>query len=220
MALVKLNVHPRELTGKNANRRTRASGYIPAVFYGKDREATNVQIETHEFTRILQKTGGRSVIFDVAVAGESDKPIALMREVQQHPVTDEIHHVDLLEIPRGEPVEVPVPVTVEGEPQVVKFGDGEVNLLEYTVTFRCLPRELPGEITVDISELELNDSIYVRDIKPPVGEIVDDPELQLVVIKPATILALDEDEDEADAEIEGEGEGEAAPEGGDGGGDD
>lgn len=213
MALVKLKVYPRETTGKNANRRTRAGGHIPAIIYGGDREATNVQVETAEFERILKKTGGRSVIFDLAVEGESDNPIALVREMQQHPVTDEIRHIDLMEIPRGVPVEVSVPISIEGEPQAVKFGDAEVNQLEYSVTLSCLPRELPEAITVDIGALEINDSIYVKDVKPPVGEITDDPELQLVVIKPATVFAA-EDEEGAEAEVAEGAEGETKGESG------
>jgi large subunit ribosomal protein L25 len=216
MALIKLNVYPRQTTGKNANRRTRVAGFTPAVFYGNDRETANVQIDTTEFTRILQKSGGGALIFDLAIEGESDHPIALMRELQQHPVTDEIHHVDLFEIPRGVPVEVSVPLDLQGEPQPVKFGDAEVNQLEYSVTLSCMPREMPDSIPVDISELELNDSLYVKDITPPAGKIVDDPETQLVVIKTMSLL-LDIDEEEAE-DVEG-AEGEEGAEGSEEGGD-
>lgn len=211
MGLVKLNVYPRSTKGKNENRRTRAAGHTPAVLYGNDREATSVQVDTVEFTHIMKKSGGRSVIFDLNVEGESENPIALMREVQAHPVTDEVFHVDLYEIPRGVPVEVPVAVVPVGEPQAVKFGDGEVNHLVYSVTLSCLPRELPDSIEVDISELEINDSVYARDLKPSVGTIVDDGETQILVVKPATVFAIDEDEEGVEGAEDAEGE--AAPEG-------
>jgi large subunit ribosomal protein L25 len=214
MGLVKLSVHPRKTQGKNANRRTRAAGYTPAIIYGNDREATSVQVDTHVFERILQKTGGRSVIFDLELEGESENPIALMRDVQRHPVSDLIYHVDLYEIPRGKPVEVSVAVVPEGEPEVVKFKEGEVNQLAYSVTLSCLPRDVPEQITCDISELGINDSIYVKDLVPPVGEIIDDPEMQVVVVKAVSIF-VEEDEEAAEGEAVAEGD-EGAPEAGEG----
>jgi len=205
MGLVKIHVYKRQTTGKNENRRTRAGGRIPAVLYGNDREATNVQLDTHEFTRILQTTSGRSVIFDVDLEGEAENPLALMRELQRHPVSDEIHHVDLFEIPRGVPVEVEVGVVTAGEPQAVKFNEAEVIQLLDTVTVRCLPREVPETLTVEIGELEINDKLYVKDLSTPAGEIVNDPEQQLLVVKAASIFA----EEEAGAAEAAEGE--AAP---------
>lgn len=218
MGLVKLNVYPRTTSGKNENRRTRAAGKTPAVIYGADRQATSVQLDTTELTTIMRKTGGRSVIFDLNVEGEDENPIALMREMQAHPVTDVIFHVDLFEIPRGVPVEVSVAVTPVGEPQGVKFGEAEINQLTQSVTLSCLPREMPEEITFDISELEINDSIYAKDLTPSAGEIVDDPETQILVVKPATVFAAD-DEDEEGAEGAEGAEGETA-EGGESAGDD
>ncbi len=215
MGLVKIKVSKRQTTGKNENRRTRAGGNIPAVIYGNDRAATNVQIDTHDFTRVLQKSSGRSVIFDVELEGESENPLALLREIQQHPVTDEIHHVDLLEIPRGKPVEVEVFVVPTGEPQPVKFNEGEVIQLLDSVTVRCLPREVPETLEVDISELGINDSLFVKDVTTPVGEIVNDPEQQLLVVKAVSIFAEEDEEGagEAEGEAAGEADEEAAPEG-------
>ncbi|MEZ4388495.1 MAG: 50S ribosomal protein L25 [Candidatus Krumholzibacteriia bacterium] len=209
MGLVKLNVSPRKSSGKNENRRTRAAGQTPAVLYGHDREATSVQLDTVEFTRILKKTGGRAVIFDLTLEGESENPIALMRDLQRHPVTDEIFHVDLYEIPRGVPVEVHVPLRPEGEPASVKFGEGEVNLLTHSVTLSCLPRDLPDAVAFDISALKVNDSVYVKDLTPPVGEIVDDPDLQVLVVKPATVFGLDDDEAGAETEAAAPADGDA-----------
>ncbi len=212
MGLVKIKVSKRQTTGKNQNRRTRAAGNIPAVIYGNDRAATNVQIDTHDFTRVLQKSGGRSVIFDVELEGDSENPLALLRDIQQHPVTDEIHHVDLLEIPRGEPVEVEVFVVPTGEPQPVKFNEGEVIQLLDSVTVRCLPREVPETLEVDISELGINDSLFVKDVSTPVGEIVNDPEQQLLVVKAVSIFVEEGEEGAEETEAEGEGGEEAAPE--------
>jgi large subunit ribosomal protein L25 len=210
MGLVKIHVSKRQTTGKNENRRTRAAGHIPAVIYGNDREATNVQLDTHEFTRVLQKAMGRSVIFDVSLEGEDENPLALMRDLQRHPVTDEIYHVDLFEIPRGVPVEVEVQVVPQGEPQAVRFNEAEVIQLLNTVTVRCRPREVPEQLTIDISELEINDSRFVKDLETPAGEIVTDPEQQLLVVKTLSLFGLEDEEAEGEA-AEGEAaEGEGA----------
>lgn len=211
MGLVKIHVYNRETTGKNENRRTRAAGHIPAVLYGNERESTKVQLDITEFTRIMQKTGGRSVIFDLDLEGESENPIALVRELQQHPVSDEFIHVDLLEIPRGMPVEVEVSIYHEGEPNAVKFNEGAIMQLLDTVTVSCLPRDLPEQITVDVSGLEINDSIYVSDLVTPAGEIMTDPELQVLVLKAVSLFV---EEDTAAEGEEGEGtEGDEGAEG-------
>lgn len=188
MALIKINVYPRTTTGKNENRRTRTSGHTPAVLYGNDRSATAVQLETREFIRILQKTGGRSVIYDLHIEGESDRPLALVREMQRHPVSDEILHVDLFEIPRGMPVTVNVALVLDGEPSCVKYNEGELLQLLDHVELSCLPRELPESIRVDVDGLALNDKLFVKDLNVPVGRVVNDPETQVLVVKPVSLL--------------------------------
>lgn len=216
MGLVKIHVYNRETRGKNENRRTRAAGHIPAVLYGNERASTKVQLDITEFTRIMQKTGGRSVIFDLDLEGESENPLALVRELQQHPVSDEFIHVDLLEIPRGKPVEVEVSIYHEGEPQAVRFNEGAIMQLLDTVTVSCLPRDLPEQITVDVSELEINDSVYVRDLVTPAGEIMTDPELQVVVLKAVSLFVEEEEVVEGEEGAEG-AEGEEGAEGDDDG---
>ena len=124
-----------------------------------------------------------------------------------------LHAEPLFEIPRGKPVEVEVSVMTEGASQEMKFNEAAVVQLLDTVTVSCLPRELPDRITVDVSELEINDSIYVKDLKTPAGEIMTDPEAQLLVVK-AVSLFVEEEETVAEGEegVEGEegAEGEAS----------
>jgi len=208
MGLVNLTVHPRSTTGKNANRRTRAAGRVPAVVYGKDRTTETVELDAHTFGVALSHLAGRTAIFSLEMEGASEAPIALLREVQRNPVTDQILHVDLLEIPRGVPVTVGVSVEVVGSSHAVKSGEGSVAMHLDTIEVSCLPRELPECLEVDISELGLNDKIFVRDVTTPAGEIVDDPDLLVLNIKAASVFV---EEEAAEGEGEGEGaEGEAA----------
>jgi len=209
MGLVNLNVFPRTTQGKNENRRTRAAGRIPAVLYGRDRESAKVEVDAHEFWVIHTKTGGRSVIFNLQGEGFDADSIALLREVQQHPVSDEILHVDLFEIPRGVPVEVEVPVVLEGEPELVRLNEADLIQTLYQVTVSCRPRQVPDRLTLDVSPLGMNESLYVKDLAIESGEIVTDDEIQVCVVKPASIF-LEEEEEEAEGEL---AEGEEAPEG-------
>ncbi|MFO7654765.1 MAG: 50S ribosomal protein L25 [Candidatus Krumholzibacteriia bacterium] len=199
MGLVELKVFPRSTGGKNANRRTRAAGYTPAVIYGYERQAQAVQLDSKELVLVLQRLAGHSAIFSLREEGAQAPAIALLREVQRHPVRDEILHVDLFEIPRGEPVEVPVSIRLVGESQAVKRNEGNLSQSLTQVEIRCLPGELPETIDVDISELGVNDKVYVGDLTSPVGEIVSDRELLVVAVKAPAIFAATEAEGEEDA---------------------
>lgn len=212
MGLVNLTIHPRSTTGKNANRRTRAAGRVPAVLYGHGRQTETIELEEHAFSVAMTKLGGRSAIFSLQRAGVSDDHIALLREVQRNPVTDQVLHVDLMEIPRGEPVTVAVSVHVVGTNAVVKSGEASVALSLDSIELSCLPRDLPEQLEIDISGLGLNEKVFVRDVKAPVGEIVDDPDLLVLNIKPATVFSEAEEGAGAEGAEGGEAEGESKSE--------
>jgi len=218
MGLINLTVYPRSTKGKNENRRTRSAGRLPAVLYGKDRESEMIELDAHDFGVVFGHLAGSGAIFSLQQEGAKEGSIALLREVQKHPVTDKLLHVDLFEIPRGVPVTVGVAIQVTGTSAAVKTGEGSVALSLDQVEISCRPSELPDFIEVDTSELELNDKIFVKDLTTPVGEIVSDPEMLVLNIKPATIFVEEEEEVEEGAEgaegTEGE-DGEAKGEGDD-----
>ena len=188
MSLVNLNIHPRTTAGKNENRRTRAAGRVPAVLYGKGRATASIELEGHAFEVALKHLGGRSAIFQLHQAGMEEGHIALLREVQRHPVSDMILHVDLLEIPQGQTMVVDVHVHVTGANPVVKSGEASVSISHNSVEVSCLPRELPEFVELDISELGLNDKVFARDLKVPGGEVVSDPDMLILSIKPASLF--------------------------------
>jgi large subunit ribosomal protein L25 len=197
MSLVNLNIYPRTTSGKNANRRTRAAGRVPCVVYGRERDAASFELDSHDFKVMMTRLAGGSAIFALQQEGVEEEHIALMREVQRNPVTDEVLHVDLYEIPRGKNVNVWVRVTVVGTNNAVKTGEGSVALSLDTIELSCRPSELPEHI--EVSALELHDKIFVKDIVAPAGEIVSDPEMLVLNIKPASIF-VEVDEGEAGAE--------------------
>ncbi len=213
MGLISLDFFNRSTTGKNANRRARAAGRIPAVIYGTHRETANIELDQKGFVKILKGITGSGAIFQIHQDGEigEDDPIALLKEVQSNPVNDEILHVDLMEIPRGVPVTVAVSLVVVGSNNAVKTGEGSVAQSLTEVELSCRPSQLPDFIEVDITDLELNDKIFVRDLKTEVGEFVTDPETLVLNIKPPVIL-VEEEPEEGEEGVEGEegAEGESA----------
>jgi large subunit ribosomal protein L25 len=220
MGLINLEIYPRSTTGKNANRRTRAGGRVPAVIYGGDRTSANMELDAHKFDVILSHLAGSSAIFRLVQEGGGEEAIALLREIQKNPVTDQILHVDLMEIPRGVPVTVSVVVQVVGTNATIKNGEGSVAMALNSIDVSCLPSELPDYLEVDVTDMELNDKILVKDVTTPVGEIITDPESLVLNIKAAAIFVEEEEELEEGAEgAEGE-EGEDAEEGDDDKGDD
>lgn len=218
MGLINLEIQSRSETGKNANRRMRAAGRIPAVLYGKGRESELMSLDGHAFGVILTHLGGRTALFNLEQEGRDEEITALLREIQRNPITDQILHVDLMEIPRGVPVTVPVQIQITGECKAVKNGEATVAQTLDFLEIAVRPRDLPDHLEVDISELELNDKIFARDVNLPVGELVTDPDLLVLNIKAQTIFEEETPEGEEGEEgAEGaEGaEGEEAAEGAD-----
>ena len=213
MSLVNLNIHPRTSVGKNENRRTRASGRVPAVLYGKGRPTATIELETHAFEVALKHLGGRSALFQLHQEGMEEGHIAFLREIQRHPVTDMILHVDLLEIPRGEPMTVSVHVHVTGVCAAAKTGEGSVAISANSVEVSCLPRNLPDFVEFDVSELELHDKIFARDLKVEGGEIVSDPDLLILSVKPAALFVEAELSVEGAEAVDGDTEDDKKPEG-------
>ncbi len=188
MGLINLEIQSRSETGKNANRRMRAAGRIPAVLYGKGRESELLSLDGHAFGVILNHLGGRTALFNLEQEGRDEEVTALLREIQRNPVTDQILHVDLMEIPRGVPVTVPVQIQIVGECKAVKNGEATVAQTLDFLEIAVRPRDLPEYLEVDISELELHDKVFARDVNLPVGELVTDPDLLVLNIKAQTIF--------------------------------
>ncbi len=215
MALVELNVYPRHTTGKNANRRTRMAGRIPAVLYGQGKDSVTIEVDSAEITKAMAAVYGSSVIFSLNQESADDDSIALLREIQRHPVKDTILHIDLFEIPRGVHIVAPVRIEVEGESLAVKRGDANVAQILDSIEVRCLPRELPDVVKVDVTGLELGDRLYVKDLEISAGEIINDAEALVLLLKAPTIYVEEEEVAEgevAEGEEIAEGEGEAKPE--------
>lgn len=211
MSLVNLDIHPRTTGGKNANRRTRAGGRIPGVVYGKGRPTELVELDDHAFKVTMGRLAGRSAIFSLNRQGRGEETIALLREVQRHPVSDQILHIDLMEIPRDMPVTVAVHLEVVGDCRPVRMNEATLSLSMDSIEISCRPIEMPEAIRIDVTGLEIHDKIFAKDVKLPVGELISDPDQLVLNIKPMAIFVEEVPAEGEAAAVEGaEGAAEAA----------
>lgn len=223
MATVKLTVRPRTEVGKQAAKRARAAGDIPMVLYGEGLGSVPLAVDAHDLRVALSTEAGRNVIIQLRIDGEGDTR-AVIREMDRDPVSRQILHLDLQRISENKPVVMHVPVTLTGESPAVKEGRGILDHTMRQLEVRCLPRNIPEHIQVDISTLEVKHAIHVSDIAVDDVEILDNPERPVVEVLQPTIFrepVEEVPEGEEPEEVEGEepeqaeeGAAEAAPEGG------
>ena len=181
MSETALVVESRENTGKGANRKLRAAGRIPAILYGQGRASVPLTVDPRALERVL-KAGGANTLLDLTVEGRTDlgSPVALVKELQRHPIRGTIQHADLYQVDLTKTVEVEVPIHLVGKAKGVDFG-GIVEHSLREVALECLPRSIPASIEVDITNMEVGDVIHVRDIALPPGvSLMSDPDLGVV----------------------------------------
>ncbi|MCX8159516.1 MAG: 50S ribosomal protein L25 [Candidatus Saccharicenans sp.] len=167
--------------GKNASGRLRRQGLVPAILYGESMDSQPLTLKKKDIIEILKSETGENTIFRVAY--DSEEKDVMIKEVQIHPVTDELLHVDLIQISMDKPVRVSVPVELVGEPVGVKVEGGLVDFLLRELDIECLPREIPEAIRIDISHLHLHQSFKVMNLELPAGiKILHEPQAAIVVI--------------------------------------
>ena len=165
---LKINAQPRTESGRNAVKKIKQAGFVPAVIYGAKDPARNLQINEREVSRLLGHATSESVLVEVAIKG-GDTKTALISEVQHHPVTGNILHIDLHAVAMDELLTAEVNIETSGEPAGVKTGGGVMEIILRTVEIECLPADLPEAITVDVSTLEIGQAIHVRDLHATQG---------------------------------------------------
>ena len=167
--------------GSNASRRLRAQGFVPAVLYGESMETLALVLAKKDVIEILRLESGENTIFKVAV--EADAYDAMIKEMQVDPATDELLHVDLIRINMDKPIRVTVPIVHAGEPFGVKNEGGFIDFVTREVEVECLPRDIPESLTIDISELHVNQSFKAQGMTVPAGvKVLTDPAAVLVLI--------------------------------------
>ena len=166
---VKLKVEPRTATGRSAARRLKARGIVPAVVYGGKEKSQPLQVSARDINAMLSHASGENILVELEIAGQKATRTALLQEVQHSPVGGDVLHVDFHAISMDEKIQADVPLEPLGVPNGVKNFGGLLEQNLRALAIECLPRDLPDRITVDVSALNIGDSVHVRDIKLPAG---------------------------------------------------
>ncbi|MDD3181135.1 MAG: 50S ribosomal protein L25 [Opitutaceae bacterium] len=163
-----LNVMARQGTGRSASRRLRNAGKIPAVLYGKHTKPESLAVGTVEFIQLLKDIAGKASL--VELKRDSAAPsLSILQEIQRDPITDRFLHIDLQEVKENEKMVINVTVHLTGESTGVKNENGVLEIGSHQVRIRCLPKDLPPFIEVDVTELSVGKTIHLGDLKPITG---------------------------------------------------
>ncbi len=186
MKSVPLNATSRLLGRRAGAKKLRAEGRIPAVIYGGQTKPQNLEVSAKEFGDLMHHSVSENILVDVAIKGDArPKRLALLQEVQHHPLTQTVVHVDLHEVSETEKITVMVPVETTGESVGVKNSGGVLGHILFKLKVRALPKDLPEQILIDVSHLEINRAIHIGEIKAPEGvEILGDKHLPVVSVAP------------------------------------
>jgi len=148
---------------KNAARRVRVSGKIPAVVYGAGQDSVAVSVDPKVITRILHSDSGHNTIFDLSIEGAPASK-GMIVEWQNEPIKGHLLHIDIKRIAMDKAMRVSVPVQLIGVPVGVKTSGGILSQVLHEVEIECLPGDIPSHIDVDVSGLEINGSIHISDL--------------------------------------------------------
>ena len=184
MKSVPLTAFPRTLARRAGVKKLRAQGRLPAVVYGRQTQAQNLEVNRKEFEDLIHHSISENLLVDLAVADDArPQRLALVQDIQHHPLSGDVLHVDLHEVSATEKVTVLVPVETTGEAVGVKTGGGVLEHVLFKVKVRALPKDLPEVITLDVSPLEIGHAIHIGEIKPPDGvEILGDKGIPVIAV--------------------------------------
>jgi large subunit ribosomal protein L25 len=211
MEATELKAFTRKETGKGPARRFRMEGSIPAVFYGRGEEAIPLTVNAAELLKVI-KAKKENIFIKLMIEGEKQmEKLSLIKELQIEPVSRRFYHVDFYEIRMDHKLTLDVPIRFAGIPVGVVNG-GELQHLKRDLKISCLPSVLPDFIEIDVTGLEIGDSIKVQDIRVPDGVTVLDPGDVGVAMVAVVKVSVPQVETPPEGEVEATAEeGEAAP---------
>lgn len=199
MERVKLRAEERADVGSRVARRMRRRGQVPAVLYGRDQDSVSVAVDQGELYAVLHTEGGVNALIDLEVGKSSVLTVA--RGLQRHPVRGDIIHLDFVKISLTEAIEAEVAINVIGVPVGVREEGGILESVRTYVTIEALPDMIPSSIDVDISNLNVGDSLSLDEVPTVEGvTFVDDPDTTLFTVQAPRIEEVEEPEVELDAE--------------------
>ncbi len=180
---IKVVANKRAKPGTAESRRLRVQGVVPAVIYNDKAESSPIQVNGHDFTMLLRGHSNTSLLMTMDLDGAEKK--VLVREVQRHPVSGNLVHVDFFEVSMTKKMRVELPLVLVGEPQGVTIGGGVLQHLLRSVTVECLPADLVEEITLDVTAMQIGQSLSA-------GDIVMNPNVTLITAKDVAVATVSE----------------------------
>ncbi|MBC7893952.1 MAG: 50S ribosomal protein L25/general stress protein Ctc [Cytophagaceae bacterium] len=181
MATANLSAAARTATGKGVARSLRREGRLPAVIYGHARESQSLSLDARELGRLLGHINAETTVIELAVDGSTTR--TLIRDIQRHPLSRAIIHVDFQELVAGEKVVVKIPVVLTGTAVGVRLNGGIMTQILQELECRVDPTNIPNRIEVDITDVTIGHSIHVSEVKVPEGvEVLDDESGTIMIV--------------------------------------
>jgi large subunit ribosomal protein L25 len=179
-----LGAFPRQFSRRKGSRRVRSGGRIPAVIYGRHHAPQILEIDAKEFDNLVHKAHSEIILVDLTVADDpAPQRLAIVQDVQHHPVSGAVLHIDFHEVKPDEKVTIDVPVEASGVPDGVKNGGGTLEHVRFKLKVRCLPKDLPDEIRVDVSALKVGQTLHIGEITPPENvELLGDKQVSVFAV--------------------------------------
>jgi len=217
---VTLEAQIKESAGSRANRRLRRTGMLPGVLYGLGEDPTPISTNYRETRTVLSTDAGLNALVNLRIDGAEQ--LCLVKELQRHPVRDEVTHIDFIRVDPNAEIEVSVPLIIVGESKEVANENGMVDQTMFSLQVYSLPTAIPNELEVDITELTVGDAVRVGQVALPEGvrtEVDAEEAIAVAVVTRSTLDAIRAEEEAAAAALL-DGDEAAAPAAADAGGGD
>ena len=186
----KLTVQKRVQVGRNAVKKVRKEGLVPGVIYGTGQEPINLEVNSRQLSTVLAHASSENILLELEIVDGDNRhsSLAIIKEVQHHPLQAEIVHVDFHAVSATEKITAEVPIETLGEPVGVKTHGGLLEHILRSLEVECLPGDLPARIEVDVTNLDIGQSVHVKDLQLPSGvEAVTDADLTVVAVSAARV---------------------------------
>lgn len=187
------------MTGKGGARKVRAAGHCPAVLYGRGVEPRALQVDPKSLEKLMSSASGENTLIDLQITVAENKPAettkVIIRDIQYRPLGDLPSHIDFYQVSLDRAITMTVPLDLVGTPLAVERKEGNLSQQLYELNIECLPGNIPSNIEVDISHLEVGQSVHVSDLPSLSGvTVIDSPGLSIASVKAMKEEVVEEEE--------------------------
>ena len=202
---ITLPAQERTLTGKGGAHKVRAAGHCTAVLYGRGAEPRTLHVDPKLLEKLMSSASGENALIDLQITAAGDKPAettkVIIRDLQYHPLGDLPSHIDFYQVSLDRAITMTVPLDLVGSPSAVERKEGTLSQQLYELSIECLPGNIPSNIEIDISGLEVGQSVHVSDLPSLSGvTVIDSPGLSIASVK--AMKEVEEEVEEVAPELE------------------